>query len=329
MSTATSPKRRAARLAIASNSFLIAIKLAAGLLTGSVGIISDAVHSLMDLVASVISLLSVRKGEDPPDSTHRYGHEGLEDLSAGAQAILLLAGAAFVIFESIHRLIVGGNVDSAGLGMVVVGVAAAINVVVSTLLRRTGRESNSPALTATATDLRTDAIVSLGVLVTLIAIKLTGLSWLDPAVGLVIGLAISSTGVRILMAAGRRLAGETIAPDELERLHDVARSFIGPEVLGYHDLRARHIGSSHQVDLHVQFAEGTSLRRAHELSHKLQDAMTARLPGTTVLIHLEPQDRVRADRFDDAGDGHDAHLGSTPESARSGSSLGHPEHRDR
>jgi cation diffusion facilitator family transporter len=315
MSTATSPKRRAARLAIASNSFLIAIKLAAGLLTGSVGIISDAVHSLMDLVASVVSLLSVRKAEEPADSTHRYGHEGVEDLAAGAQAILLIAGAAFVIFESVHRLIVGGSVDSAGVGMVVVGVAAAINIVVSTRLRRTGRESDSPALTATAADLRTDALVSLGVLAALIAIKLTGVSWLDPAVGLVIGLAISSTGVRILTSAGRRLAGETIAPDELEKLHDVARSFIGPEVLGYHDLRARHIGSSHQVDLHIQFSESTSLRRAHELAHQVQDAMTAGLPGTTVLIHLEPQDRVRADRFDNAGDGHDAQLGSAPRSA--------------
>lgn len=308
MSTATSPKRRAARLAIASNSFLIAIKLTAGLLTGSVGIISDAVHSLMDLVASVVSLLSVRKAEEPADATHRYGHEGVEDLAAGAQAILLLAGAIFVIFEGVHRLVVGGRVDSAGLGMVVVAVAAAINFVVSAVLRRTGRESDSPSLTATAADLSTDAIVSLGVLAALIAIKLTGLRWLDPAVGLIIGLAISSTGARILMAAGRRLAGETIAPEELERLHDVARSFIGPEVLGYHDLRARHIGSSHQVDLHMQFTEGTSLRRAHELSHRLQDAMTARLPGTTVLIHLEPEDRVRADRFDDVADGHDAQL---------------------
>ena len=311
MTKVTSPKRRAARLAIASNSFLIAIKLTAGILTGSVGILSDAVHSLMDLVASVLSLLSVRKAEEPADATHRFGHEGLEDLAAGAQAILLIVGAIFVVFESIHRLIDGGGVESTGFGIAVVGVAAAINFIVSASVLRTGRESGSPALTATATDLRTDAFVSLGVLVALVAIKITGIEWLDPAVGLLIGLAISSTGSRILLAAGRRLAGETIAPDELERLHEVARSFIGPEVLGYHDLRARHIGSSHQVDLHMQFARGTSLERAHELSHQLQNAMTARLPGTTVLIHLEPEDRVRADRFDAPEDGHDAHLSSS------------------
>jgi cation diffusion facilitator family transporter len=306
--TKTSPKRRAARLAIASNSFLIAIKLTAGILTGSVGILSDAVHSLMDLVASILSLLSVRKAEEPADATHRYGHEGVEDLSAGAQAILLLVGAVFVVFEGIHRLVHGGGVESATLGIIVVAVAAAINIVVSTSLMRTGRSSDSPALLATAADLRTDAFVSLGVLAALVAIKITGVAWLDPAVGLAIGVAISTTGFRILLAAGRRLAGETIAPDELEQLQEVARSFIGPEVLGYHDLRARHIGSSHQVDLHMQFTRGTSLERAHELSHQLQDAMTARLPGTTVLIHLEPEDRIRADRFDSPEDGHDAQI---------------------
>lgn len=295
---AASPRTRAARLAIASNSVLIVIKLAAGVITGSVGILGDAVHSLMDLAASVISLLSVRKAEEPADYTHPYGHEGLEDLSAGAQAILLLVGAVFVIYEGIHRLVHGGGVESAGIGIVVVAVATVVNVVVSTVLMRTGQGAGSPSLLATATDLRTDAVVSLGVLVALIVIKLTGVTWIDPVVGIVIGVAISSTGVRILTSASRRLAGETLPSGELEQLQAVAESFIGPEVIGYHDLRARHIGSSHQVDLHLQFEHGTSLERAHELSHQMQDAMTARLPGTTVLIHLEPAEHVRPDRFE-------------------------------
>jgi cation diffusion facilitator family transporter len=290
-------KTRAASLAIASNSCLIVLKLAAGILTGSVGILSDAVHSLMDLVASVISLLSVRKADEPADASHQYGHEKLEDLSAGAQAILLLIGAAFVAYEAIHRLIAGGTVTSIGIGIVVVAVAAAVNLVVSTYLMRQSRATGSSALEATAADLRTDAFVSLGVLVALVIVKLTGLDWLDPVVGLVIGVAISSTGVRILNGAARRLADETIAPAELERLQQVAQSFIGDEMVGYHDLRARHVGNTHQVDLHLQFADGTSLHRAHEISHKLQDAMMQVLPATTVLAHLEPEERVRPDRF--------------------------------
>ena len=285
-------------LAITSNSALIALKLAAGIFTGSVGILSDAIHSLMDLVASIISFLSVRKADEPADATHRYGHEKLEDLAAGAQAILLLLGAGFVAYEALRRLIDGGMVESVGVGIGVVALAAAVNLVVSTRLARTARETGSPALQATATDLRTDAIVSLGVLIALLVVKLTGLNWIDPAAGLVIGLAISSTGIRILSAVGRRLADETSPAKEIGRLQKVANSFVHGEVVGYHDLRARHVGSAHQVDLHLQFARGTTLERAHQISHKVQDAMTQALPGTTVLIHLEPEDRVRSDLFE-------------------------------
>ncbi len=293
----TAIKTRAASVAIVSNSCLIAIKLAAGILTGSVGILSDAIHSLMDLVASVISLLSVRKADEPADASHRYGHEKLEDLSAGAQAILLLIGAAFVAYEAVHRLIVGGTVASIGVGIVVVAVAAAVNLIVSAYLLRTSRTTSSSALEATAADLRTDAFVSIAVLVALVIVKFTGVRWLDPVVGLAIGVAISSTGVRILNGAARRLADETLPAAELERLQEVAGSFLGNEVVGYHDLRARHVGNTHQVDLHLQFTDGTSLRRAHEISHQLQDAMMAVLPDTTVLVHLEPEERVRPDRF--------------------------------
>lgn len=292
-----SAKARAAIVGVCSNSGLIALKLAAGLITGSVGIISDAIHSLMDLIASVIALASVRKSDVPADATHRYGHEKLEDLAAGAQALLLLIGAAFIAVEAIRRLIDGGTVHKIGIGMIVAGAAAVINLLVSTYLRRAGRATGSAALGANAADLRTDAVVSIGVLVSLALVHLTGREWIDPAVGLIVAAAISTTGVRILNDATRRLADEALPPDELAALHEVVNRFISPEVVGVHDLRARHVGSNHQVDLHMQFADGTTLRRAHQLSHQLQDAIAARLPGTTVLVHLEPEDRVRPDRF--------------------------------
>jgi cation diffusion facilitator family transporter len=295
-------KRRTAALSVLSNSVLILLKVIAGTVTGSVAILTEAVHSSIDLVASVVAFFSVRKADEPADASHRYGHEKLEDLSAGAQAILLLIGAVFVAYEAVHRLIAGGSVQSIGIGIVVVGVAAAVNFAVSAYLMRKSRLTESPALEATAADLRTDAFVSAGVLVALVIVKLTGLEWIDPLVGLVVGLAISTTGVRILNGAARRLADETIPPGELEQLQGVADSFLGDEMVGFHDLRARHVGNHHQVDLHVQFADGTSLQRAHEISHRLQDAMAKVLPGTTALVHLEPEERVRPDRFAQAAD---------------------------
>ena len=291
-------KTRAAAVSIVSNSSLIVLKVAAGLVTGSVGILSDAVHSLMDLIASLIAWASVRKADVPADASHRYGHEKLEDLAAGAQALLLLVGAVFIAVEAIRRLINGGELGSIGIGIAVTGVAAAINLIVSTYLDRTGRATGSNALHATAADLRTDAFVSLGVLASLVVVKLTGAHWVDPVVGLLVAAAISRTGARILIDASRRLADEALPPDELAALQQVVGSFVGDEVVGYHDLRARHVGSHHQVDLHLQFASGTSLERAHYVSHQLQDAVVERLPGTTVLVHLEPEDRVRPDRFE-------------------------------
>lgn len=295
----TTAKTRAAGRSIASNATLIVLKVTAGLITGSVGLISDAVHSLMDLIASTIAWASVRKADAPADSTHRYGHEKIEDLSASAQAVMLLIGALFVAVEAIRHLIHGGRIDSIGIGMAVAGGSAALNLVVSSYLRRTGTRTGSFALHANAADLRTDAVVSVIVLIALILVSITGARWIDPTVGLLVAAAIASTGVRILIDSGRRLADEALPPEELATLHRVVESFIGAEVVGVHDLRARHVGHHHQVDLHMQFADGTSLKRAHFVSHQLQDAIVAKLPGTTVLIHLEPEDRVRPDRFGD------------------------------
>ncbi len=294
-----SDKARAAIVSVVSNTCLIALKVAAGLVTGSVGILSDAAHSLMDLLASVIAFASVRKSDEPADASHRYGHEKLEDLAAGAQALLLLLGAAFIAYEAIRRLLDGGKVTSVGIGVVVAGLAAATNLLVSTYLARTGRTTGSAALNATAIDLRTDAFVSLGVLVSLALVALTGAAWIDPLAGLVIAAAITTSGVRILLDSARRLVDEALPAEELDRLQAVVASFLGDEVIGFHDLRARHVGSNHQVDLHLQFLNGTSLERAHAISHRLQDAIVEALPATTVLVHLEPQGSVRPDRFGD------------------------------
>lgn len=292
-------KTRAAIVSIVSNCGLIVLKVAAGILTGSVGLLSDAVHSLMDLIASIIALASVRKADEPADSTHRYGHEKLEDLAAGAQALLLLVGAAFIAIEAVRRLVNGGKVESVGVGVAVAGGAAVINLFVSTYLARTARATGSAALDANAVDLRTDAVVSIGVLFGLVLVTLTGADWIDPIVGLIVAGAITRTGIHILIDASRRLADEALPPAELAALEEVVQSFLGDEVVGVHDLRARHVGSHHQVDLHMQFSDSTTLRRAHFLSHQLQDAIVQRLPGTTVLVHLEPEDRVRPDRFGD------------------------------
>jgi cation diffusion facilitator family transporter len=286
-------KTRTAALSVVSNSTLILLKVIAGTVTGSVAVLTEAIHSSIDLIASVVAFFSVRKADEPADESHRYGHEKLENLAAAIEGILILVGASVIAFEAIRRLIRGGEVKFVGIGIAVVGLSMAVNLIVSALLVRTARQTDSPALAADAAHLRTDALTSAGVLVALALVKITGAQWLDPAVALVVAASIVPTGVRLLLRSSRILVDEALPPDEVAAIREAIEEFAGRGVVGYHELRTRRAGARRYVDLHVQFRDGTSLESAHRTAHELQEEIGARLGGADVLIHLEPQDRVR------------------------------------
>jgi cation diffusion facilitator family transporter len=291
--TAPRIKLRTAALSVVSNSTLILLKVIAGTVTGSVAVLTEAIHSSIDLIASVVAFFSVRKADEPADESHRYGHEKLENLAAAIEGILILVGASVIAFEAIRRLIRGGEVKFVGIGIAVVGLSMAVNLVVSAVLLRTARRTDSPALAADAAHLRTDALTSAGVLVALALVKITGAQWLDPAVALIVAASIVPTGVRLLLRSSRILVDEALPPDEVALIREAIEEFAGRGVVGYHELRTRRAGARRYVDLHVQFREGTSLESAHRTAHALQKEIGARLGGADVLIHLEPQDRVR------------------------------------
>jgi cation diffusion facilitator family transporter len=287
------PKTRAATVSIVSNSLLIALKLAAGVITGSIAIITEAIHSSIDLIASVVAFFSVRKADEPADDSHPYGHEKVENLAAAIEGMLILVGAGIIIFESSRRLVKGAHVDTLGVGIAVIGFSAVANLGVSAYLQRRARATESPALEGDAAHLRTDAYTSVGVLVALVLVELTGASWIDPATALVVAGAIVIAGVRILNRTSRVLVDEALPPEELDAVRRAIEEHGAPEVIGFHKLRARRAGSRRYVDLHVQFRDGTSLNRAHEVAHELQGEIRRRLRGADVLIHLEPEDAVR------------------------------------
>jgi cation diffusion facilitator family transporter len=286
-------KLRTAALSIVSNSTLILLKVIAGTVTGSVAILTEAIHSSIDLVASIVAFFSVRKAGEPADETHRYGHEKLENLAAAIEGILILVGSAVIAFEAIRRLIRGGNLKLVGVGIAVVGFSLIVNLTISAVIARTARRTDSPALEADAAHLRTDALTSAGVLVALVLVQITGAQWLDPAVALVVAGSIVITGVRLLLRSSRVLVDEALPAEEVAVIRGAIEGFAGRGVVGYHELRTRRAGSRRYVDLHVQFREGTSLESAHRTAHELQEKIGARLDGADVLIHLEPQDRVR------------------------------------
>jgi cation diffusion facilitator family transporter len=286
-------KAGAATLSVASNSVLIALKIAAGAITGSIAILTEAAHSAIDLLASVIALVSVRKADEPPDTEHPYGHEKVENLAAAIEGILILVGAGIIVFEATRRLAVGAHVENLGVGIAVIAASAVANFAVSGFLGRRAREHGSAALEGDAAHLRADALTSLGVLVGLGLVELTGDAVFDPIAALVVAAAIVFAGLRILTGSSRVLVDEAPPPEELDRIEAAIGASRPPEMVGYHKLRARRAGTRRYIDLHVQFRSGTTLEDAHALAHRLRDAIEAEIPGAEVLIHVEPQGALR------------------------------------
>ena len=282
-------KSGAAALSIASNSILIAIKLAAGAITGSIAILTEAVHSLIDLVASVVAFISVRKADAPADAEHPYGHEKVESLAATVEGMLILVGAGIIVYEATHRLVVGAEVDALGIGIAVMGFSVVANLGVSAVLSRQAKAHDSPALEGDAAHLRTDALTSAGVLVGLGLVEITGAVAFDSITALLVAAAIVVAGIRIVRRSSGVLVDEALPEEEMDRIETAIAVARTPEVAGYHKLRARRASRHRYIDLHVQYRAGTSLERAHELAHEMRAAIEAAIPGAEVLIHAEPE----------------------------------------
>jgi cation diffusion facilitator family transporter len=286
-------KSGAAALSIASNALLIAIKLAAGAITGSIAILTEAVHSLIDLVASVVAFVSVRKADEPADADHPYGHEKVESLAATIEGLLILLGAAIIIYEATHRLVAGAHVETLGVGIAVMAFSVLANLVVSAVLSRQAKAYDSPALEGDAAHLRTDALTSAGVVVGLVLVKVTGNAAFDSITALAVAAAIVIAGVRIIRRSSGVLVDEALPDEEMDRIEAAIASARTPEVAGYHKLRARRAGARRYIDLHVQYRSGTSLERAHELAHTMRDSIEADITRAEVLIHVEPETSLR------------------------------------
>ncbi len=282
-------KSGAAALSIASNSVLIAIKLAAGAITGSIAIVTEAVHSLIDLIASVVAFVSVRKADEPADADHPYGHEKVESLAATIEGMLILVGAGIIVYEATHRLAVGAQVEALGVGIAVMAFSVVANLCVSTVLSRQAKRHDSPALEGDAAHLRTDALTSAGVLVGLAVVQVTGIVAFDSITALAVAAAIVIAGLRIIRRSSGVLVDEALPDVEMDGIEAAIAAARTPEVAGYHKLRGRRAGSRRYVDLHVQYRSGTSLERAHELAHEMRAEIEARIRRADVLIHVEPE----------------------------------------
>lgn len=294
-------KVAAVRLSIASNTLLLLLKLGVGLWSSSVSVLAEAAHSGMDLIAALVAAYGVRKASQPPDSTHPFGHGKFENLSGVVEALLILAVAVGIVFESVRKLIHGVHISYVPVAMGVMALSAGLNVVVSRHLARVARKTDSIALEADALHLRTDVYTSLGVFGALTLILLSDrftqaprwrelVPYLDPLAATVVALLIIRAGLDLAQRAMGGLLDRPLPAEEDRVIQDVLREFDG-HILEFHDLRHRKAGPERHIDLHLVMARDAPLDRVHALCDEIERKIHKRLPRSRVLIHVEPCDR--------------------------------------
>ena len=297
--TLTSKARRkmgVAALSVASNSLLIVMKLVIGLMMGSVAVLSEAIHSGIDLVAAVIALLAVRAASRDPDDRHPYGHGKYENISGTIEALLIFGAAAWIIYEAVKRLMHPGDVEMPVWGMGVMLISALVNVFVSRRLFKVGKATDSVALKADAWHLRTDVYTSVGVMAALLVVWIVGLarpevniSRLDPAVAILVALMIIKAAWDLTRESARDLLDVSLPGEDV----DWIPGFVGqtwPDVRSFHHLQTRKAGSVRFIDFHVVVIDSMSVAAAHALSDDIVVAIKERMPESRVHIHVEPCD---------------------------------------
>ena len=284
-------KQRVAMLSIYSNSALVVLKLVVGITMMSVSVLSEAIHSMIDLVAAVIANYSVRKSSIPPDADHAYGHGKYENYAGVVEAILIFFASLLIIYEAVSRLISGAMVEFLLAGIAVMGISVVANLLVSRQLMKVGREEDSMALIADGTHLRTDVYTSLGVFLGLILIAVTGVEALDPLIALGVAVLIIKAAYELTMESSKGLVDQSLPAEEEEIVRQAIMTH-APEFVNFHSLRTRKSGAERFVDLHLVVNRQMCVLDAHSLCEELEKEIERRLPHTNVLIHLEPCDET-------------------------------------
>ena len=301
MAVSSQATRRLTRfvfLSIAAAVATIGLKAAAWLLTGSVGFLSDAAESIVNLVGALVALIAVRVSVRPPDDDHAYGHEKAEYLSAGAEGALILAAAVGIAWVAVTRLLDPQPLSDVGVGVAVSAVAAGLNLIVATLLIRVGREQRSITLEADGRHLMTDVWTSVGVVGGIIAVVLTGWERLDPIIALLVALNIVRTGVQLLGRSAGGLMDHALGPAEQTEIQAVLDAH-REDGVEFHALRTRQAGRRAFVSLHLLVPGAWTVQQGHDLAERVERDLRERLPYVTVFTHVEP--REDAASFEDVG----------------------------
>lgn len=280
-------KKFAAKLSITSNGLIILFKLIAGIVSGSISIISEAIHSMSDFLASVLTYFAVIRSSEPADKEHPFGHGRYEDVAGFIEGLLIILASFYIIFEASKKIFSGNHLEfNSTLGIVVMGVTIVANLIVSNYLFSIAKQTNSTALNADAQHLSTDVYSSLGVFTGLVLIKLTGITLLDPIIAIFVALIILKAGFSITKETLNNLVDGTLPESELKVVEDILNNC--EEINGYKNIKSRKSGSNRDIYLTVLCDENMSLKKCHAICDTIEDKIKSSLPCTQVTTHCEP-----------------------------------------
>ena len=267
----------------------IALKTGAWLLTGSVGLLSDALESLVNLAGAMLAIAMLTVAARPEDDEHPYGHDKAEYFSSGAEGALILIAALGIAYAAVRRLLAPRPLESLGIGLAISLAASVVNLVVALVIRRAGRRHGSVTLQANAGHLLTDVWTSVGVIAGVGAVAVTKLNWLDPVVGILVSAGVVRTGLGIVRQSITGLMDSALSPADLATLKRVIGSHV-VEPLQVHALRSRQSGPRRFVSMHVLVPGDWTVQRGHELLEQIEADIRQALPNASVLTHLESLD---------------------------------------
>lgn len=265
----------------------IGLKALAYSLTKSVGLLSDALESGINLFAALTAYLSLHYSQRPADATHTYGHEKIEFFSAGLEGVLILVAGVGIGWVAVHHLINPHPITDLGIGIALALVASVVNFAVGIVLVRVGRREQSIVLEADGHHLLVDVWTSVGVAAGLVAVWLSGVYILDPVIALLVGVNILFTGLRLIRRSFNGLMDHALEPGELESLRAAIRQSLPPGT-DFHALRTRQAGASRFADFHLLVPGTMSVRDAHDLAERVESALRTAVPRVEVTIHIEP-----------------------------------------
>jgi divalent metal cation (Fe/Co/Zn/Cd) transporter len=312
-------KTGAAVLSVASNATLIILKIVAGIAIGSVSVVSEAIHSSVDLLAAIMALFAVRVSGKPADESHHFGHYKIENVSGTVEALLIFAAAMWIVWEAVHKLINGVHLENPGWGVAVMAFSALANIVVSRQLLKVSKRTGSLALEADAAHLTTDVVTSAGVMAGLamvmlgnwilervvpaagwllyssglivVAVKQDSASILDPVVAIAVAMLICRAAWNITHKSFVDLLDRSLPADEcriIEATIDTVLASHEEFILSYHNVRSRKAGHQRYVDLHLEVEGTLTVEQAHALCDHLEVEVEKALPNTELVVHLEP-----------------------------------------